>query len=451
MSRHQPVLWSEGLLLAPQHLQQWDRWMQHLVAERFRQASPFEWGLSRVEVDRESLRNGRFALTAARGVLPDGTPFAAPDEDPLPPARALEGHFDPKQESFAVSIGLPASRPGRPLVGVPGTPGQPTPRYSEELLEVPDAHTGTDERAISVGRRNLLLLLPDDALGDHDHLPVAEVQRTADGGYALREGYVPPCLAIGASERLVGLLRNVIERLIAKSSELADKRRQRGGLADFSTADTTSFLMLQTVNTAIPALLHALAVRETHPEPVYRSIASLVGALCTFSDALHPKDVPSYQHRALGETFGQLHLAISRVLDEARSDTKATRIDLEAQEGSVWTGKILDDRLFMPGSQFFLGVKAEVEEQRLVTEIPVKLKIAARDKIDFLIAMALRGVPVAFSRVTPAALPVKGSHLYFELDTRHELWEGVKGGKNIALFVPPEYPGLALELIGLRE
>lgn len=451
MSRNRPVLWSEGLLLSPQHLQQWDRATHHLVAERFRQAEPFEWGLSQIEVDRESLRNGRFALISARGVLPDGTPFAAPEDDPLPPARALEGHFDPKQESFTVQLGLPAARPGRALVGVPGTPGQPTPRYTEELVEAPDDTTGSDERSIAVARRNLVLLFPDDALGDHDHLPIAEVQRTPEGGFALREGFVPPCLSFGASERLVGLLRNLIERLIAKSSELSDKRRQRGGLADFSTADTTSFLMLNTVNAAIPGLLHALATRELHPERVYRSLAALYGAWCTFSETFLPKDVPPYQHRALGETFGQLHLALTRMVEEGRSDTKATRIDLAAEEGSIWSGRILDDRLFMPGATFYLGVKADVEEQRLVTEMPVKLKVAARDKIDFLIAMALRGVPAAFTRVTPAALPVKGSYLYFQLDTRHEIWEGIKGSKNIGIFVPPEYPGLALELIGLRE
>ena len=65
--------------------------------------------------------------------------------------------------------------------------------------------------------------------------------------------------------------------------------------------------------------------------------------------------------------------------------------------------------------------------------------------------MALRGVPASFVRVPPPTLPVKSQFLYYQLDSNHELWDGIKGAKNIAIFVPPEYPGLTLELLGLRE
>lgn len=459
MSKHQPVVWSEGLLLAPQHLQQWDRATQYFVAERFRQSGPFEWGISQIEIDREALRNGRLALLKARGVLPEGTAFAAGvfegaeatlSTDPLPAPRTLDGHFEAKQEVLTVYLGLPMSRTGRPQVGPVGVPGQPTPRYTEETLDLPDANTGGDERAVAVARRNLVLLFPDDALGDHDHVPIAEVQRTADGGFALRETFVPPCLSIGASPALVALLGNQLERLIAKCNEIGGMRRQRGKVVDFSSADTTSFLKLYAINGAIPALMHALALRRAHPEQVYRDMASLAGALCTFTDKVQAKDLPGYDHRALGTVFTGLHKVICEVIDDV-TEQKATRIDLEKKDGSVWLGRIADDRLFAPGASFFLGVKADVEEVRLITEMPVKLKIASNDRIDFLIAMALQGVRVRHERVPPAALPVKSQFVYFQIDPNHELWEGVKGAKNIAFFVPPEYPGLSLDLLGLRE
>ena len=450
MSKHQPVVWSEGLLLSPQHLQQWDRFLHHVVSDRFRQAHAFEWGLSAIDIDRESLRNGRVAVRSARGVLPDGTPFAAPDDDAAPTARSLEGHFEAKQDSLTVFLGLPAARPGRPQLGNPGGDGRPTPRYSEETLEIPDDNTGSDERPITVARRNLVLLFPDDALGDHDHLPIAEVMRTSDGAFALREQYVPPCLSIGASDALTLLARTTLERLIAKSAEIGSMRRQRGGVVDFSSADTTSFLQLFTVNSMIPSLAHALAQRRAHPESLYATLSTLAGALCTFSDRFSAKDLPPYDHRNLAATFLALNTVIGDLL-EIKTQSKATRIELEKKDASVWVGRIQDERLLAAGATIWLGVKADVEEQRVVTEMPVKLKIAALDRIDFLIAMALRGVPAAFVRVPPPTLPVKSQFLYFQLDSNHELWEGIKGAKNIAVFVPPEYPGLTLEMIGLRE
>jgi type VI secretion system protein ImpJ len=449
MNRHHPVVWSEGLLLTPQHLQQADHALHHLISDRFRQAHAFEWGLTQIDIDREALRNGRVSVSAVRGVLPDGTPFAAPEDDGLPPARSLEGHFDGRAESLTVYVGLPTSRPGRPQLGM-AREGHPTPRFAEESIELPDDNTGSDERAVSVARKNLVVLFPDDALGDHDHLPVAEVVRTSDGAYALRETYIPPSLALSASEPLTALVRNTLERLIAKSAEISGMRRQRGSVVDFSSADTTSFLQLYTVNRAIPPLAHCLAHKRAHPEDVYLALAGLAGALCTFSDRWSPKDLPAYDHRSLSQCIAGVHAVIGDLL-EIKTQSKATRIDLEKKDGSVWVGRITDDRLLMPGAALYLGVKADVEEQRIVTEIPVKLKIASLDRIDFLIAMAIRGVPAVFERVPPATLPVKSQFLYFKLDSNHELWEGVKGAKNIALFVPPEYPGLTLELLGLRE
>ena len=450
MNRRQPVVWSEGLLLSPQHLQQWDRYLQHLLADRFRQAHTFDWGLSAIDLDRESLRNGRVALRSVRGVFPDGTPFTAPEDDPLPPARALEGHFDARQESMTIALGLPSARPGRPLLGVTGLDGKPTPRFTEESIDLPDDNTGGDERSVGVARRNLVLLFPDDALGDHDHIPIAEVVRASDGSFVLRETFVPPCLSLAASETLTGLVRATLERLIAKSAEIGAMRRQRGGVVDFSSADTTSFLQLYTVNGMIPSLAHRLAQRRGHPEELYLELTRLCGALCTFSDQFNPKDLPVYDHRDLGATFLAIQAAISALL-EIKTQSKATRIELEKKDGSTWVGRIQDERLLGAGSTLFLGIKADVEEQRVVTEMPIKLKISSLDRIDFLIAMALRGIPAGFVRVPPPTLPVKSNFLYFQLDSNHELWDGVKGAKNIAFFVPPEYPGLTLELLGLRE
>lgn len=450
MSKHQRVVWSEGMLLTPQHLQQWDRYVHHLVGERFRASQAFEWGLTQLEVDRDSLRNGRFALTAARGVLPDGTPFAAPEEDALPAPRAFEGHFGVKQEAVQVSLGLPAARAGRAQLGERGTEGAPMPRYSPEMTELADDNSGENDRSISVARRNLVLLFPDDALGDYDAVTVAEVIRTADGAFALRENFVPPCLSVGASEALMRQLRAELEMLITKSSELGDRRRQRGGVADFSSSEAASFWLLNTVNSYIPTLSHVVGHRRAHPEQAYLTLASLAGTLCTFSPDVHPKDLPGYEHRSLGPTFTGLHGALARLL-ETVIPSKAVRIDLERKEGSIYVGRINDPRLLEAGAGLFLGARAEVEEQRLVADLPAKLKIASLDKIDFLIANALRGVPVAFTRVPPAALPVKSNFVYFQLDPNCDVWDGIKGAKNLAIFAPPDYPGLTLELLGLRE
>ena len=85
MSWNSKVVWSAGLFLRPHHLQQSDRYFEHLVESRVRQVTPYPWGFSALEIDRDLLEQRKFALRRAAGILPDGTPFDAPADSPLPP------------------------------------------------------------------------------------------------------------------------------------------------------------------------------------------------------------------------------------------------------------------------------------------------------------------------------------------------------------------------------
>jgi len=450
MSERRPVVWSEGLLLTPQHFQQNDRAIRHLVAQRFRMTRGFDWGLAALNIDAEAVKNGRIVVGAAAGVLPDGTPFSLPDDDPVPPQRSVEGRFQAKDDAITLYLGMTAPGAARPQLGDSVSPGAAGPRFAAEPFEVADDNTAQNARPVEVQRRHFQILFPDDAIGDHDALPFAEVVRTSEGGFALRDTYVPPCIAIGASETLMRQLRSIHEMLIGRSSTLGDQRRQRGGIADFSAQDTANAMLLYTVNGRIPALTHALLHRGAHPEDVYLELAALAGELSAFSDKVHPRDIPAYDHRSLSVTFAKMGDVLRDLLDIQPVD-KASRVVLENKGAGMWSGRIVDDRLVGPGFGLYLGVRADQEEQRLAADLPGKIKIASLDKIDFLIANALRGVPLIWQRVPPASLPVKNSYLYFQLDPQGDAWETVKAAKNVAIYVPPDVPNVSLEMLGLKD
>ncbi|MET0606948.1 MAG: type VI secretion system baseplate subunit TssK, partial [Beijerinckiaceae bacterium] len=84
MSWYNKVLWKEGLFLRPHHLQQNDRYHEHLLESRVRHVTPYPWGFSAIEIDRDLLQQRKFALRRASGILPDGTPFDMPADSPLP-------------------------------------------------------------------------------------------------------------------------------------------------------------------------------------------------------------------------------------------------------------------------------------------------------------------------------------------------------------------------------
>jgi type VI secretion system protein ImpJ len=74
------VVWHEGMFLRAQHFQQQDRYLEALVRGTAASLVPFPWGFSSLAIDRDLLGTGRFALSAAAGLLEDGTPFAIPEQ-----------------------------------------------------------------------------------------------------------------------------------------------------------------------------------------------------------------------------------------------------------------------------------------------------------------------------------------------------------------------------------
>ncbi len=71
MTMNRKVVWSEGMLLTPQHFQQWDRHYEGLIAERFRTHDTFAWGITALDIDRDGLAYGRFTLLQCTVVMPD--------------------------------------------------------------------------------------------------------------------------------------------------------------------------------------------------------------------------------------------------------------------------------------------------------------------------------------------------------------------------------------------
>ena len=109
MSWNNKVIWSEGMFLQPQHLQQHDRYLQTQLEARAAGLRAVRVGLHVARHRRRSCcKLGKLALLSARGVLPDGTPFDLPADDDLPePLDIPEG-----TRNVLVVLALPLRRPG---------------------------------------------------------------------------------------------------------------------------------------------------------------------------------------------------------------------------------------------------------------------------------------------------------------------------------------------------
>jgi type VI secretion system protein ImpJ len=446
MSRIDKVVWSEGMFLTPQLFQQADRYHEGMLQFALQAGAPFAWGLTGLQVDAERLANGDFSLLRATGFMPDGLPIRIPDHDPVPETRSIRPHFTTAADSIDAYLAIAVTRPQSANVQIEANGASARPvRYRAEVVRAWDETADDAESEISIARKNFKVLFSDESLDDVVRVKIAEVRRTRTGSFELDETYIPPAVTVAASSALVGIVRRLLEIVSAKSSVLAGQRRH---LADFGASDMANFWLLHTVNSSIPALAHAFDAPDRHPEPLYLDLVRLAAELSTFAMDADARQLPRYDHLDLRATFGDLERRIPQLL-ETIIPTRYQIIPLELTPESIYAGRIADERLLR--ARFYLGVQAKMPVAKLTEEIPAKTKITSRERIGGLIGRALPGVELSHEPVPPTAIPVRAGYKYFQLGTQGTWWDAVVGSRGIAIYVPQEFPELALELVAVKD
>jgi type VI secretion system protein ImpJ len=440
----QPVLWTKGVLLSPQHLQAQDRFLEDLIQFQLSGLTYCPWGFQRLEIDHEALAAGAFAITAAAGIFPDGLLFDMPASDPVPAPKLLEGCWEPDQTVLDLALTIPEYRVGGYNVAVNGK--DQSTRYGTEVLMRRDENTGLAEKPIQVARKNFRLLAQGESTEGSAVLPVGRVRRSTTGDYQLDPHFVPPLIDIQASDYLLAIARRLVEILSAKSSTLAGSRRQKNqSLAEFGIADVASFWLLYSINTHFPQIRHLFETRHGHPVELYEAMLSLAGALTTFSSTVHPRDLPAYEHDDLSTCFTQLDTRLRDLLENVVPPSYAS-LPLTLVQQSIYAAALDQDRYFA-APQMYLAVDANVGHAELIQRAPHLIKISSADRIDHLIRQALPGVALAYTPAPPPAVPVKVNYHYFQLSRSGPEWDAIVRARNLAAYVPADFPNPQLELI----
>ncbi|HKP86582.1 MAG TPA: type VI secretion system baseplate subunit TssK [Blastocatellia bacterium] len=449
MSRYRRVVWTEGMLLTPHHFQQLDNYHEQSLNSRLAALAPHNWGVLDLQVNRESIANGYFDLVRCRAVMPDGLIINIPEIEQAPPPRAVEGYFEMADEHLDVNLAVPARRGGALNFQAPGGDSGQMVRYFQDAGMAQDETTGDNERQMAFARANVRLLFGDELREGYSSIKIAELQRTATGQLTVSENWIPPALSVSASSWLVNMLRQLVEILITKSSTLSEQRRQRAaGLADFTASEVAVFWLLRTVNSAIPELAHFFRTHPLHPERLYLTMAGLAGELMTFVTDYHPKDIVRYDHTDLYSTFSQLSANIRELL-ETVIPTRCVPIQLENVRKSLYVGRVQDEQLLKEAA-FYLAVRGQIPESRLIELVPRVVKIAARDVIDAVVGSALPGVTLMHASPPPAPIPTRVGFHYFALDSVGPYWDTIRGSKVLAVYVPDEFPDVKLEMYAVK-
>ena len=449
MSKYRKIVWNEGMLLTPHHFQQWDNYHEELLNSRLRSLIQYDYGVLELQVNNEAIVNGNFQISNCRGMMPDGLFVNVPDAEAVPDTRPVGDHFPAEAMKLGVHLAIPARKMGEANFQASGAKASANLRFLQEGAMVKDETSGTNEQPLAYAKSNLRIIFDDELRDGYTSMKIAELERTPTGQLKISEEYIPPILKINASNWLSGLVRQIVEILITKSASLGEQRRQRNAsLADFTTSEVAVFWLLNTINSSIPAMAHYFRSPLIHPEKLYLEMSTLVGRLMTFSVDSHPKDIIKYDHDDLYLTFYTLSGQLKELL-ETVIPSRCVPIVLEKTRDSLYVGRIEDERLLKEAA-FFLAVRSQMPEAKLIEGVARVVKIASRDVIDSVIGAALPGVVLTHSNPPPAPIPTRVGFKYFMLDTIGPYWNGIKGSKVIAVHVPDEIPDEKLEMYAVK-
>jgi type VI secretion system protein ImpJ len=444
MTQNNKVVWSEGLFLRPQHLQQQERYLERFVELRAGNLRPHAWGFHELELEADLLAIGKLGIKRARGIFPDGTPFAMPSDDPLPPPLEVDANW----RDQTVYLTLPLRSPTQPDSGRPEAPAEKLFRFRVREAEVRDASGSTDGTTpLEVGGMSSRLLPQSQPMEGLTRMPLARiVECRTDRRVMLDDAFMPTGLSTQAVPRLVTFLTELLGLLHQRGEALASRvaLTDRGGAAEIA-----DFLLLQVVNRCQPLVAHLAEAPLLHPEELYRTLVSMAGELATFTaPGKRPSALPPYRHEALRESFEPLIAALRASLSAVMEQT-ATPIPLQERKFGVWVA-VVPDLTLLDNAAFVLAAKADVKSEELRRQLPAQSKIGPVEKIRDLVNLQLPGIPVSPMPVAPRQIPYNAGYLYFEFDRHAAMWRELKTSGGIAFHFGSGFAGLDLQLWAIR-
>ena len=443
MSENNRIVWSEGLFLRPQHFQQQERHLETWIEGRAGALRPYAWGFTELEIERDLLAIGKLGLRRARGVFPDGTPFAMPDNEPLPAPLEIGTQL----RDQVIHLAVPLRKSGA-LQSTRSGNGAELTRYRTRDQEARDITTDSAMATeLEVAALNTRLMAQSEPADDFARIPLAHVvECRADRQVVLDDRFIPTALKTSAAGRLTTFLLEMQGLLHQRAEALAARAvaSGRGGASEIA-----DFLMLQIINRYEPVVAHLASSPSLHPEELFRLTLEITGELSTLTaTSRRPPQFPTYRHDALRATFdpviNALRASLSVVMEQ-----NAIPIPLAHKKFGISVAGIADPSLFDTAA-FVLAARADVPSEDLRRRFPAQVKIGSVEKIRDLVNLQLPGIGLQAMAVAPRQIPYHAGFAYFELDRASEQWRTLKGSGGIAIHQSGDFPNLAMELWAIR-
>ena len=444
MTTRNPVVWGEGLFVKPQHFQQTSRYLEHCINTR--SASRYDFGFTALELNQEFLAFGKIAIVRARGVMPDGTLFDIPHDQPPPPPLSIP---DASATNQTVYLTLPLRSDGTGQVRWPDSHGNT--RYLLSSEDVRDTHSHQGGHApVELAVPNLQLALERDDRSAFTSLALGRIlDLRPDGSLLMDAGFYITGLHLHAIRPLAHFMEEISSLMHERAKSIAQRIGSPGqsGVADF-----TDFSLLQALNRWQHQFRHLARDPDVRPLDAYLACGQASGELATCIDETRlAPEFPAYQHDNPKNTFLMLEQTLRRLLGTVLQ-TRAVSLPLVRQRHGILTAQINDHSL-LEGADFILAVNARMPLDKMRQLFLQQAKVASLPALNDLIRLQLPGIPLSPLPVAPRFLPFHAGFTYFQLDRTAANWQKLmpKGANSFGFHISGDFPELQLQFWAIRS
>jgi type VI secretion system protein ImpJ len=425
--RLNPVAWTEGMFLRPQHFQQHDVYLEERLRYHLHVLNPFHWGVRELSINEDALADHRFEIQQLEAVMPGGTVVKAGVNAVVEPRP-----FDPASERFSVYVGMRhVSESESAVTAAQGD--APDARYRIVEKELPDVTRAGALAPVDLAYPHLRLFFS----GEEQELELYEWFKLADvvgtgvhPPFVLARDYCPPLLAVQGFPPLADRIDQIVAQIAAKVRVVAGRTS-----STLAIADLPRYWMRYTLQRATPMLRHLLSTGTTSPFQLYTALVDVAGALAAFNTS-EPADLPAYDHEDLLGCFGGLLAFLDVQLAEAVPDRFVELVLPFDAEAKLYASEDLNTDTVDPHKHYYLAVKADLEASELARRVVEEAKVGARSTVKLAVRANIAGVPLEHLPGAPTEIQARAGFQYFRLDPHHSKWKKIQEDYDFAVALP---------------
>ena len=464
MDDKKAIYWHQGMFMQPQHFQMADLHGQFQTKPLMESGLPHFWGVGELELSRAATNNRMIEVERAQLLFPDRSYVEYPGNAVIAP-RSFDTAWVEGDKPFTVYLGLKKLSDQEKNVTLAASTTEAAAASTRYVslgnpADVPDLYSEGPPAQVRTLHHVLKVFFESELenLADYHLIPIARLVRDNEA-IKLAENFIPPCYALGGSDVLMHLVRDIRDELAGRARQLQEYKSPREmQKAEFDASYMVFLLALRSLNRVSPYLFHLTETRQVHPWLAYGALRQLIGELSSFSERFNmlgegedgTPGLPPYEHGDLNRCFARARALITQLLNEITVGPEYLAIlDYDGASGQ-YAGE-LPHTFFDRRNRFYLVVRTEKDAKALVDAIINDARLAAGEDIPGLIAHALPGLELIHMSVAPQGLPRRAHSYYFRIEQVSQLWDSVERQGSIALQWLDAPEDLKAEVVVLRR